>query len=122
MASDLTPEEFLARSPLGASVYAAVRAILAGFGPFDVRTTKSQVAFRRDRGFAYVWLPRMYLGRRGAEVVLSIALGNELDSPRFKEVAHPSSRTWMHHLEVAAVDELDDEVRGWLREAYDAAG
>lgn len=86
-----------------------------------VRTSKSQVAFRRRRGFAYLWLPGMYLAKPSAEVVLSIALDRELASGRFKEVVHPSPRVWMHHLEIRSLDDLDDEVSGWLRSAYDAA-
>jgi hypothetical protein len=53
--------------------------------------------------------------------VLSIALGRHDPSRRFKEVAHPARRQWMHHLEVRNVDELDRDVEWWLREAFDRA-
>lgn len=91
-------------------------------GAFEVRVSRSQVAFRRKRGFAHLWLPGQYLTHPGAEVVLSIALGRRVDSPRFKEVAHPSRLHWMHHLELHATSELDDEVAGWLQDAFDRAG
>jgi hypothetical protein len=29
---------------------------------------------------------------------------------------------WMHHIELRGADEVDDEVRDWLRRAYEAAG
>ena len=48
--------------------------------------------------------------------------GCEQASGRFKEVAHPATRVWMHHLEVHEVGEIDDEVRGWLAEAAIGAG
>lgn len=54
--------------------------------------------------------------------VLSIALPYQVASPRFKQVAHPSPTMWMHHLEIHHVDEIDDEVRGWLADAFDSAG
>jgi hypothetical protein len=117
----VTPEEHLADSTLGLAVFEAVHRMCAAFGPVGVRTTASQVAFRRRRGFAYVWLPGRYLRRPQAEVVLSIALDRELTSPRFKEVVHPARTTWQHDLEVRDVTDLDDEVRGWLHEAYLAA-
>jgi hypothetical protein len=60
----------------------------------------------------------MYLRAPQAEVVLSIAMDRELTSPRFKEVAHPSPRTWQHHLEIRDVADVDDEIKAWLREAY----
>jgi hypothetical protein len=47
-----------------------------------------------------------------------LALRHQIKSSRFKQVAHPSASTWMHHLEVRSVPEdLDDEVAGWLRDA-----
>lgn len=104
------------------SVYKKVRGYLDELGSFEVRTTKSQIAFRRKRGFAYLWLPGQYLTHPEAEVVLSIALGREVRSERIKEVVHPSSRHWMHHLEVHSPDEVDDEVVDWLREAFERAG
>ena len=116
----MTPEEFLEGTAIGAAVLATVREVLAGRG-VEERTTRSQVAFRRRRGFAFLWRPGMYLRRPGAELVLSIALDHELDSTRFKEVAHPSPRVWQHHLELSSAADLDDEVRSWLLEACEAA-
>ncbi len=116
------PEEFFAGHPSALAVYERVRSVLGGLGPVDIRTTQSQVAFRRTRGFAYLWLPGRYLAKPGAEVVLSFALGRHDPSPRLKEVVHPSPRQWMHHLEIDHVDDIDDEVIGWLREAADRSG
>jgi hypothetical protein len=116
-------DDFMAGSVLGTAALARVREVLASSHP-DVteRTTVSQVALRRRRGFAILWRPRQYLGEAAAEVVLSLALPHRLESARFKEVVHPARTTWMHHLEVASVADLDAEVAGWLREAADAAG
>ena len=91
-------------------------------GPIEVRVSRSQVAFWRKRGFAYLWMPGQYLKHPGAEVVLSIALGRLDGSDRFKEVAHPTPRHWIHHLEIRDLADLDDEVAGWLHEAAARAG
>jgi hypothetical protein len=116
------PEEFFAGRPLGLAVYERVRSIVDGFGPVEARVSKSQVAFRRRRGFAYLWLPGMYLANPAAEVVLSIALRRCIESPRWKEVVRPAPATWIHHLEIRDVAELDDEVASWLREAAEGGG
>ena len=116
-----TPEAFFAESPFGLRVFEAVSERLDGFGPREVRVTKTQVAFRHRVGFAWLWRPGQHLAHPGAEVVLSIALSREDGSPRWKEVAHPSPKHWMHHLEVHDLADLDDEVTAWLREAYDRA-
>ena len=121
----MRPEDLFSGRPEALAVVERVRSVLdatSGIGPVEVRTTKSQVAFRRRRGFAYLWRPGQYLANPGAEVVLSIALGRRDGSPRFKEVVHPAPTVWMHHLELDGPDDVDDEVVGWLREAADAAG
>jgi hypothetical protein len=115
------PAEVLAHDPVAMAVLDRVREILGADGPVTIRTTKSQVAFRRRRGFAWVWRPGQYLHGPTAPVVLSIALGRHDPSRRFKEVAHPTPRHWIHHLEVHDAAEIDAEVAGWLREACERA-
>jgi hypothetical protein len=107
----MTPEDFFADHPLGLAVLERVKNALRETGDFEVRVTKSQVSFRRGRGFAYLT----------AEVVLSIALGRRNGSSRWKEVVHPTTKHWIHHLEVGDVDDIDAEVVGWLWEAAERA-
>ena len=99
----------------------AVHGLLGAAPGVEIRTSRSQVAFRRRRGFAYLWRPGRYLARPGADVVLSVVLGRRDGSPRWKEVAHPASAHWMHHLEVRGPAEIDEQVARWLREACDRA-
>lgn len=118
----MEPEDLLQGHPVAVAVFDRVRSCLVDIGPFEVRTTKSQIAFRRMRGFAYLWLPGQYLKHPDAEVVLSIALGRRAPSERFKEVVHPATQQWMHHLELHGPEDIDDEVLEWLREAMARAG
>lgn len=122
--SVLAPAEgFFADSLLGLAVLAEVRDDLAeAFDDVEVRTSRSQVAFRRRRGFAVLWRPGQYLENPGAEVVLSILLDRCDPSPRWKEVVHPAPGRWQHHLELHAPTDVDAEVRAWLHEAARAVG
>ncbi|MGZ4207835.1 MAG: hypothetical protein ACXVQ6_08020 [Actinomycetota bacterium] len=36
------------------------------------------------------------------------------------QVAHPSKRIWMHHLEIDDAREVDERVVEWLRESYES--
>ena len=117
-----TPEEFFDGHPAAFAAFGAVCTLLDRMGPYEVRVSRSQVAFWRGHGFAYLWMPGRYLKRPTAEVVLSIALGRRHDSDRFKEVVQVSRTHWMHHLEIRDLGDLDGEVAGWLREAADRAG
>lgn len=117
----MVAELYLAGHPLAEAVYGRVREILGALGPYDLRVSKSQIAFRRRRGFAYLWSPGKYLPRASADVVLSIALGRRDESSRFKQVVHVSVAHWMHHLEIYDEADVDDEVSAWLREAAERA-
>lgn len=114
-------DDFFAGRPDARSIAGAVAAVVAELGPHTVRATRSQVAFTRRRGFAWLWRPGQYV-RSEVPVVLSVSLPVRDDSPRWKEVVHPSPRAWMHHLELRTVEEVDREVGAWLAAAYAAAG
>ncbi len=115
-------EDLFVTSPVGLAVLVRVREVLADHADVTERVGRSQVAFRRRRGFAYLWRPGQYLSNPRAEVVLSLGLPWRLDVPRFTEVVHPAPSTWMHHLELHAAADVDDEVAQWLVAAADAAG
>lgn len=115
-----TPKHFFDGSPEGLRLYAAVEQAVRDIGEASIRVTKSQIAFWRRKGFVYLWRPRQYV-RSDVPAVLSIVLPYEVASHRIKSVAHPSTRVWVHHLELHHVHEIDDEVRAWLVEAFDNA-
>ena len=114
-------EEYFAGNAVGLAIFEKVRSKLEALGPVEARFSKSQVAFRRKRGFAYLWLPGKYLPKAQDEVVLSIALGRRERSTRFKQVVQVSAKHWMHHLVVNDLRDIDVEVESWLREAADRA-
>lgn len=107
--------------PESLAICRRIEQVVAPIGEVSVNVTKSQVAFRRRRGFAWVWRPGQYVDNP-VPAVLSIALPREVTSDRFKSVVHPSAKVWMHHLEIRDVSQIDDEIRGWLGEAYAHAG
>ena len=116
-----TPEDFFEGSDRGLVLYRAVVQAMQSFdADVDLRVSRSQIAFRRRRGFAYVWVPGHYV-KSTVPLVLSIAVDRPLNSERFKEVVHPSPTVWMHHLELHETAEIDGEVIGWLQTAYESA-
>ncbi len=102
-------------------IFDEIKEAIAELGPSSMRVTKSQIAFRRRKGFAYVWRPAQYL-KTSVPAVLSIARGRHVSSDRFKSVVNPSPGDWMHHIELSGPHEVDQQVREWLREAFDRAG
>jgi hypothetical protein len=113
-------EEFFAPDEKAVAIYRAIARSLTALEGVRVVVSKSQVAFRARRGFAYAWAPDRYV-RSDVPLVLSIPLRECLSSARFKEVAHPSESTWMHHVELRLVKEVDRELLGWVKRAYEEA-
>ena len=66
------PDRLFAGRPFALSVVDSVSRAIAAIGEATMRTTKSQIAFRHGRGFAWLWPP--VFENPGVEIVLSIAL------------------------------------------------
>jgi hypothetical protein len=113
-------EEFFADDEKAVEIYRAIARSVFALEGVEIVVSKSQVAFRARRGFAYAWAPHRYV-HSDVPLVLSIPLRERLTSSRFKEVAHPSRSTWMHHVELRLVEEVDSELIGWVKRAYEEA-
>lgn len=111
---------YLADHPDSAALLDALRAALAAVGPTEEVVSRSQVAFRRRRTVVVAWAPGQYLGH-GAPLVLTLSFDERDPSPRWKEVVEPHPGRFTHHLELERAEDLDDEVRAWLRRAWEAA-
>jgi len=118
----MTAEEFFGEHAGARDLYAAVLRAMQAVGEPSVRVSKSQIAFRRRRSFAAVWLPGQYLRRDAAPLVLTLSLPFRDTSPRWKQVVEPTRGRFTHHLELHRPDEVDEEVQQWLQQAWTEAG
>ena len=94
-------------------LYDAWVALVVEFGPFEQVPTKSRIAFMVRVRFAGV----ARLRKDG--LVCGFWLKRQISSPRFSKVEHLGKRDRVYQFVLRNEDELDDEVRGWVREAYD---
>ena len=81
-------------------------------GPLLVAPAKTRIGFQVRMIFAAV--NRLGAGGLDAHVVLA----RRLEHPRFIKIEEMSPRCFVHHFRVDAVEQIDEEVAGWLREAY----
>ncbi len=118
----MTLDDFFAGQEEPRLIFETLRSAVDAVGEAEFRVTKSQVAFRRRRAFAWAWMPGTYLRGRHAPLVLTISLRRKDTSPRWKEIVEPRPGRFTHHLELRCTTDIDDEVRTWLQEAWaDAA-
>lgn len=94
----------------------------AAFPEASVKVQKSQISFYNKHLFAAVSLPT----RRKKDwpktcIVVTIGLSHRMDSPRVAVAVESYPNRWTHHVLVSQPDQIDEELMGWLREAYDFA-
>ena len=126
----MTLDEFFDGADESRQLFDALRAAVESIGAAEVRVTKSQISFRhrkafafkRQKAFAWAWMPGKYLRDKVAPLVLTLALTRRDPSPRWKQVVEPAAGRFTHHLEIYSKDQIDDEVRQWLEEAWLQAG
>jgi hypothetical protein len=117
----MTLGEFFSGFEESRQIFDTLRAAVDALGPTEVRVTKSQVAFRRSKAFAWAWVPDRYLRGRHAPLVLTMSFVKRDNSGRWKQIVEPTPGRFTHHLELHTESEIDDEVRCWLQKAWEAA-
>ena len=117
-----TLDEFFFGQEASLAIYRNLYTAIDVLGPIKVSVTKSQIAFRRRKAFAWAWMPGKYLRGKTAPLVLTVLLSRKDPSPRWKQVVEPKTGKFMHHLELYTHEDIDSEVLAWLQEAWDAVG
>jgi predicted transport protein len=113
--------EYLEHNPAALELLEHLRHAVKSLGPTQEMVTKSQVAFKAEKAFAWAWAPEQYLGR-GAPLVLTVNLPFRDESSRWKEIVEPSPGRFTHHLELKSTADIDDQVHRWLQIARQQAG
>ena len=114
----MTLDEYFGGYEESRRIFEAVRGAVDAIGLTKLRVMKSQVAFYRRKALARVWIPARYLRGKTAPLVLTLSFHSRNKSPRWKEIVEPAPGHFIHHLELYSVADIDDQVRGWLRDAW----
>lgn len=98
------------------------RAVEEAFPEGSVRVQKTQISFYGRHLFAAASLPV----RRRKDwpkicLVVTVGLSYRLESPRVAAASEPYPGRWTHHILVTEAGQIDEELMGWLREAWDFA-
>lgn len=107
--------------PAELALYEALfRAMEQAFPEGRVKVQKTQISFYGRHLFAAASLPV----RRRKDwpkicLVVTLGLGYRLDSPRVAVASEPYPGRWTHHILVSEEGQIDGELMGWLREAWD---
>lgn len=102
------------------ALFHSVREFIESLGPVKIEAMKSQISFGTETKFAWVWLPRPWDKKRPENsIVLTFGLGRHIEHERVAQAVEPYPGRWTHHVIIEKEADLDEDVRGWLHEAYD---
>ena len=88
-----------------------------------VRVQKTQISYYNKHLFACVsLLPVRKAARRPRDyITVTLGLDHALESPRVDAVCEPYPGRFTHHLLISSVDEIDEELMEWVKQAADFA-
>ena len=115
---------FFRDSPLSLPLYLTLeKRILAELPDTRVRVQKTQISFSNRRNFAFASLlpARRAAARPNPYLTVTVGLGRRLDALLVDAASEPYPGRWTHHLVIGTVEEIDDELMAWAREAYNFA-
>ena len=96
----------------GVALYKAFSTLVSNCGPVQIAPAKTRIGFQVRMIFAAV----NKLSECGLEA--HVVLTRRLRHSRFTRIETMTSKCYVHHFRIESLSELDDEVRSWLREAY----
>lgn len=105
---------FAGRAPVQRQTYDALIGHLRALGPFHADAVSVGVFLKSDRKFAEVRPKSRWLS-------LELVLPRPLADARVSRTLRASAGRTIHVIRLTAVADIDDQLRGWLTEAYDAA-
>jgi len=118
----MSPDELMFFEPMPGALplYLALSEKLLALPGVTVKVAKTQITFKARYGFAFVSLRRIK-GCPEVFLILTLGLGRRLGSPRVAVAVEPYPGRWTHHFILSEEGELDGELLGWIREAWEFA-
>jgi hypothetical protein len=104
-------DHFVGRDPHVIATFDALLAAAQKSGAVKVLPEKTRIAFQVRMSFAAFSMRRHWVHGH-------VVLARRLESPRFRRIDVISPRNQVHVFRLQEPSEVDDEVEGWLHEAY----
>lgn len=111
---DAAVDEIYAGKPSLRPIHDALMKAISGFGDFEVAPKKGYVSLRRSKQFAMIGPATR------TQVEVGLNMKGIAATPRL--VALPAGGMCRYKVRIAKADEVDAELAGWLRHAFESAG
>ena len=102
---------FVGKDAIVRRIYDRLTEALGALGPITEEPKKTSIHLVNATALAGVATRRDYL-------ILTVKGDRELMSPRIRKTERVSARRFHHELKLTSPADVDEELIGWLREAY----
>jgi hypothetical protein len=106
---------FAGREPATREIYDRLLKTSGKFGPVTEDPKKTSIHLVNKTAFAGV-------ATRKSAIILTIKSDRKLASPRIHKSEQTSSRRFHHEVKLTSVADVDAELTGWLKAAYELSG
>ena len=100
------------KEPVVTSIYEKLIGELQKFGQLKIEPKKTSIHLGNRFGFAGVYTRKDYIN-------LEVHLNHKLVNNRVSKVEQASPNRYHHTVKLTSPKEVDKELLGWLKEAYD---
>lgn len=100
------------KAPVVTAIYEKLIKELQKFGAIKIEPKKTSIHLGNRFGFAGVYTRKDYMN-------LEVHLKTKLTSKRVSKVEQASPNRFHHTIKISTPKEVDKELLGWLKEAYD---
>jgi hypothetical protein len=106
---------FSGKEPSVREMYDRLLSALREFGKVIEEPKKTSIHLVNVSAFAGVQT-------RGAYILLNIKANHKIESPRIHKTDQVSASRFHHRVKISSLREIDNELIGWLHEAYVLSG
>jgi Domain of unknown function (DUF5655) len=104
-------DHFVNKDPSVRTLYDQLLSILQAFGPVTEDPKKTSIHLNRKSALAGV-------ETRKEGLLLNIKSDHPIKSPRIEKAEQISAKRFHHKVRISSLNDLDEELKTWLKEAY----
>ena len=108
-------DHFEGKDAVVTTIYTRLLDSLRQFGQVSESPKKTSIHLDNASGFAGVYTRKNY-------ILLHFRTSSRIDNPRIDKIEQHSAKRFMHTVKLQSPDEIDAELLGWLKSAYELAG
>jgi hypothetical protein len=104
-------DHFVNKDPSVRALYDQLVSLLRTFGPIEEDAKKTSIHLNRKSALAGVETRKNYL-------LLNIKSDHKINSARVEKTEQVSAKRFHHKVRISSPQNLDEELKSWLHEAY----